>query len=201
MPSQRKRRSSSNSGNSSGNSSPAQYLNDLERNRKMPGASHAQAVNQDNRTTAANDQLFQLPDNRPRAAQLQSLQNAIQFSNRNGRRRKFVRGRKKEEQAAQEGSDLRVANFGDNWEVLEISDYMKRHQLQMRRMNRSVGKSVMHLSDGSIILIDSNQYWRHESAEQENAYYDASHALSNDNTRTHFWTRKGYARYKLSLAP
>lgn len=144
--------------------------------------------------------LHAIADNRPQAAQLLSQQNTIQLANRNSRRRKFARDRRQEESAARESSDLRVANFGDNWEVLEISDYMKRHNLQMQRMTRVIGKSVMHLSDGSIILIDSNQYWRHESAGRQDEYYDSAHAINGDNAKTHFWTRKGYANYKLDLS-
>jgi len=133
-------------------------------------------------------------DNRSTTTQLVKMQNAIQFANESSRRRKNARENKKEEQAAADGSDRRVAEFGDNWEVLEVRDYLARHQLKQQSIKHITGKTVMTLTDGSIILIDANQYWRHESASQENAYYDASHTINGDNALTHFWTQKGHSR-------
>lgn len=140
--------------------------------------------------------FLQIADNRPGTAQLEKAQNVLQRANRNSRRRQNIKNKKKQEKIAAEGSDKRVVEFGDNWEVLEVHDYLKRHQLKQQRMTGVTGKSVMTLTDGSIILIDANQYWRHESATQENAYYDSSHTISGDNARTHFWTKKGHSLYQ-----
>ncbi len=172
--------------------------------RKTPGASYFHEYSQV--LAAANSESFgpaikstaEIPDNRARSAQLVNLQNAMQLANRSSCRSMFIRSQTRGETVKRQSSDMRVANYGDNWEVLEISDYMKRHQLRLRRMTRSINKNVMHLSDGSIILIDSNQYWRHESVDAEDEYYDSAHAINKDSSRTHFWTRKGYDDYKLS---
>ncbi len=139
---------------------------------------------------------FQIADNRTRTAQLEKKQNVLQLANKNSRRRMNIEYKKKQEQIAEEGSDRRVVEFGDNWEVLEVRDYLRRHLLKQQSMTHIAGKTVMTLTDSSIILIDVNKYWRHESAVQENAYYDASHTIGSDNAKTHFWTKQGYSLYR-----
>lgn len=144
---------------------------------------------------AQSSESFQIADNRSGTAQLQRMQDALQLANRNSRRRKNAKSQKEQEKITIGGSDRRVAEHGGNWEILEVGDYLKRHKLKLHSINAAAGKTVMSLTDGSIILIDVNQYWRHESAEQENAYFDASHAINGDNVTTHFWTKKGYSLY------
>lgn len=161
--------------------------------KKIPRSSRNQSVAR-NLGNARSDSSspFQIPDNRAETAQLEKVQNTLQMANKNSRRRKNIKGKIKQEQLAIDGSDNRVAQFGENWEILEVADYLKRHQLKQQGTSYTTGKTVMTLTDGSIILIDINQYWRHESGTQENAYYDSSHTISDDNARTHYWTKKGY---------
>lgn len=177
--------------------------NDAGEFRKTSGASHSQdhsqiqAAASPGRIDQAKNSSFDIPDNRPRTAQLIAMKNSIQLANHNSGPRKFVRTRDREYRDINRSSVLGADDIGQNWEVLEISDYMRRHHLRLRRMSRSPEKSMMHLSDGSIIVIDSNQFWRHVSADSEGEFFDSTHGINKDSSRTHFWTRRGYAQYKL----
>ncbi|MFT4862942.1 MAG: hypothetical protein ACI95C_002166 [Pseudohongiellaceae bacterium] len=139
---------------------------------------------------------FQLVDARAGTTQLLKVQQAIQLANKNSKRRKHVQSQKAAETRAKAGSEQRVLAFGANWEVLEVADYLSRHQLRGYKLSSTAGKTIKTLTDGSIILIDVNQYWRHESATEEGAYYDASHTISGDSARTHFWTKKGHSLHQ-----
>ena len=156
-------------------------------------AAHAAAWDHQIKHVRSSNKNLGFADNRAEATQLAIQQDTLQLANKNSRMRQNRKIKAVQTRIALERSKARVAKFGENWEVLEIADYLKRHQLRQSRVSQGVEKTVMALSDGSVILIDVNQYWRHQSATEENAYYDSAHVISADSTRTHFWTKHGYA--------
>jgi hypothetical protein len=161
--------------------------------RKSPGPARKSLAASHVEGEGGSAAQFQLLDGRASTAQLQKTQQRIQLANKNSKRTAIAKLARSQAKLAKAASDRRVREFGANWEVLEISDYLHRHQLRQYRLKSNVGKTIMTLTDGSIILIDGNQYWRHESATAINAYYDSSHTINGDNTRTHFWTKKGHS--------
>lgn len=144
---------------------------------------------------AATFATAQIEDNRATTSQIKVAQAIMQFAGWNNRKRRNIERSLVKGKSLDSGLNRKVAEYGANWEVLEISDYLIRHQLKQKRRKSIAGQSVLYLSDGSLIVVDKSQYWRHESGSQGNAYFDSSHAANVDESKTHFWTRKGYSVY------
>ena len=160
---------------------------------RSPRVVHTAACDHHIKHVRSSNKNLGFADNRAEANRLAIQQDTLQLANKNSRMRQNTKIKAVQTRIALERSNARVAKFGENWEVLEIGDYLKRHQLRQSRVSQGVGKTVMALSDGSVIHIDVNQYWRHESATEESAYYDSAHVISADSTRNHFWTKHGHA--------
>ena len=91
---------------------------------------------------------------------------------------------------AEEDGLRRRNQFQQNWVKLNYRDYLKQHDLTLAPsmpVKSSPGKLVLRVTDGSIIIVDiKGQYWRHESADTEGAYYDSNHIINPNNDQTHF---------------
>ena len=123
---------------------------------RSPRAAHAAAWDHQIKHVRSSNKNLVFADNHAEVTQLAIQQDTLQLANKNSRMRQNRKIKAVQTRIALERSKARVAKFGENWEVLEIGDYLKRHQLRQSRVSQGVEKAVMALSDGSVIEAELN---------------------------------------------